>query len=330
MTIRLPQNDMKRIIQAEDKLRLAVARKIRMSIIRKATGAEMDISLSYPSRLIDYHENLGIKDDIPLGNMSVCRLSEDRLLVSIRQFTYKIDKDNRYIHFPGSFEGIGCNSYLAVVNKRFDFIRNVSCGGLEKMEDIRLLRFGGIIQASGTDFHHKDDYNMACVDFNVKGCDFQLEKSSKTSFAFRRDKNYIPIEDERGIFITDILDGEIMLSSSANPRRKIRKECVGISKYRGNTQLLRYRDGYVALVHRVNHAYRKSYLNAFAFFDRNLQQCRISKEFTAFGNVSSINFSCGMVINGENALIPVCVHDRETHLFEIPLEDFAKTAHWRS
>ena len=100
----------------------------------------------------------------------------------------------------------------------------------------------------------------------------------------------------------------------------------GLVQYSGSSPLMRYRDGYVALVHIRR---KKTYSNAFAFFDKRLQQCMISNEFTVFRDVSSINFCCGMSIEGDQAILPMCVHDRWTYLFRLPLEDFYKTARWR-
>lgn len=287
----------------------------------------MDISLSYPSRKLDYHAQLGISNEIPLGNMSVCRLDDGRFLVSVRQFNYKLD--------PISAKGtLFCDFashrayHLALVDRNFDFLAKIPCAGLEKLEDIRLLRFGDTIQASGTDISYgPKNYKISCVDLTLSKGVSACEISAKRVFSVPHEKNYIPIEDKRGQFITDLHDSEFLTATTDEPARKRTHACLGLVHYSGSTQLLRYRDGYVALVHRRQ---RRTYFNAFAFFDRTLQQCRISSEFTVFGNISPVNFTCGMVLDGETALLPVCVHDRETHLFELPLADFAKTAHWRS
>ena len=287
----------------------------------------MDIALDYPSRILDYHAVLGVKQTLPLGNLSVCRLSDDRFLVSIRQFNYALDP----VSAKGTlFSDFASNRayHLAVVNRNFDFLSTCSCSGLDQLEDLRLLRFGNVIQASGTDVSGgPNGYKIACLDLELKKDDSALICSAKRVFPVPHEKNYIPIEDKRGEFITDLMDGEFLTASTDDPARKRTHECLGLIKYSGSTQLLHYRDGYVAMVHRRKN---RTYLNAFAFFDRTLQQCRISSEFTVFGNISPVNFTFGMVLDGETVILPVCVHDRETHLFELPLLDFAKTAHWRS
>ena len=105
----------------------------------------MDIALDYPSRLLDYHAALGVKSTLPLGNLSVCRLSNDRFLVSIRQFNYALDP----VSAKGTlFSDFASNRayHLAVVNRNFEFMSNCDCSGLEQLEDLRLLRFGNVIQ----------------------------------------------------------------------------------------------------------------------------------------------------------------------------------------
>lgn len=310
-----------------EKVKRNVARRIMICASRRASGCAMDIAIDYPSRVLDYHAELGVENSIPLGNMSVCRLSDDRFLVSVRQFNYALDP----ISAMGAlFSDFSSNRayHMAVVDRNFNFISACACPGLEQLEDLRLLRFGNVIQASGTDVSFgPNGYKIACLDFELQKDDSALVCSTKRIFPVPHEKNYIPIENKRGEFITDLMDGEFLTASTDDPARKRTHECIGLIRYSGSTQLLRYRDGYVALVHRRK---RRTYLNAFAFFDRTLQQCRISSEFTVFGNVSPVNFTCGMVLDGETALLPVCVHDRETHLFELPLADFAKTARWRS
>ena len=310
--------------------RISAQLKARDCISRRGTAKDRimymtDISKIYPSVEIDFHANLGVEKSIPIGNVSICPFGSE-YLVSIRQFNYKISRRDE----PGGWFGGFLEKrayFFALVDKNFRFLRKIECDmeNLDLFEDFRLLKYGNIIQASGTDVSlGQNRYRMASVDFEI--ADGALHAIKTTVFPVIKEKNYMPVEDGRGIFVSDMMLNSLNVVSTSNPDKKTMQRCRGLIQYRGSSQLLRYRDGYVALVHLKR---KNVYSNAFAFFDKALLQCRISDDFTVFSDVSSINFCCGMAIEGDEAILPVCVHDRWTYLFRLPLTDFAMTARWR-
>ena len=283
---------------------------------------EMDIGRKYPSIPLDYHKELCIDPKIPIGNMSLCRFG-DRWLMSVRQFNYIKGK-------PGGLFGgfLEKRAYFFIwVDENFRFLGKVDCDlkNLAMFEDLRLVKYGNVIQASGTDVSWgRNGFRMASIDFDMQGNMLHAEKVCV--FPVAKEKNYMPVEDGRGIFVSDLMSNSLNVVSTRDPDRKIMQRCRGLVQYRGSSQLMRYRDGYVALVHKNR---KNVYTNAFAFFDKALLQCRISDDFTVFQDISNINFCCGMAIEGDEAILPVCVHDRWTYLFRLPLQDFSMTARWR-
>lgn len=309
--------------KSSDKGRIALRMKVDDCSSRR--GYVKDIEADYAHRELDYHRKLGVPDGIPLGNMSFCRVGDLRL-VSLRQFNYTLS--------PGS---AGCNFFSDFMHDRayhffladddFRFVRKVECDyeSLYIMEDIRLMAYGDTIQASGTDLSlGSGKHRMACLEFKFDGS--RLSLVDKVVFPVLREKNYIPVEGGRGVFVSDISAGEIKIVTSSDPSCKQTLGCKGIVQYRGSTQLLRYGIGYAAMVHRRD---RHNFFNAFAFFDKALLQCRISSEFTVMKRESPVSFCCGMSIEDGNAVLPVCIHDKTTYLFRLPLQDFLKTAKWR-
>lgn len=139
-------------------------------------------------------------------------------------------------------------------------------------------------------------------------------------FPFRIDKNYMPVSNRPGRFVTDMTYGLVRMASISLPTRKEFIMCTGCEPWRGSTPLVRHGDGYVCLVH--NKYPRGRYENAFAYFDGEFRRCCIGRSFTAFADISPVNFTCGMEIEGDDAILPICVCDRETHLFRLPLKDF--------
>lgn len=316
--------------QEASRLRLSAFLKSRDCVLRR--GSQdcrirhiMDISKKYPSQQLDFHDELGVDRSIPLGNMSFCRVG-DRWLMSVRQFNYKI----RIKDEPGGWFGdfLEKRAYFFLwADENFRFLDKVGCDleNLAMFEDLRLLKYGNSIQASGTEVSlGRDRFRMASIDFDLR--ENLLHAGKVCVFPVAREKNYMPVEDGRGIFVSDLMLNSLNVVSTQNPGKKVMQRCRGLVQYRGSSPLLRYRDGYVALVHMKR---KNVYSNAFAFFDKALLQCRISDDFTVFQDISKINFCCGMAVEGDEAIIPVCVHDRWTYLFRLPLQDFSVTARWR-
>ena len=282
-----------------------------------------DIGKIYPSRVIDYHKDLGVDEDIALGNMSFCSLDDGNFLVSVRQFNYMLSPGSAKCNFIRDFM-LDRGYHFIVVDQSFKFMKRLECdfNGLDMKEDIRLVRFGDIIQASGTDVSYGSGHHrMSCsiLKMDEKG----LRRIRESFFPVEKEKNYIPVEGGQGVFLTDLMDGCINISTLSNVSKKTAIQCSGLRKYRGSSQLVRYGGGYVALVHRRDH---ERFYNAFAFFDKGLLTCRISDEFVVFRDESPISFCCGMSVSGDIATLPMCVHDKTTHLFELPLTDFRATA----
>lgn len=300
-----------------------------------------DIASLFSSERIDYHRDIGIDKIYPLGNMSFCDISGidvgygkrepgGRILVSVRQFNYLIETDGtggveRKSHMLGSFlKNRMC--HFVVADRDFNFIRKLKCNYsiLYALEDVRLARFGDVVQASATNvLYGPSMYRMCQHDLVISGDEVLFTRPRV--FPKTREKNYIPSVSEKSMYITDMDDGFISTVDSENQYRKIRSRCDGIVKCSGSTQLFPFDlDGeklQVALVHRRED---RRYVNAFAFFSEDLRKCRLSTWFTVFGNLSPVNFTCGMSVEDGVATLPVCVNDGDTRLFRIHLKDFAR------
>ena len=312
---------------ARDASRALLLRRSYEIAERRGCSHAVDISRRYPSRLIDYHKALGVDDSQPLGNISFCELEDWTYLVSVRQFGYDL------LPMSAKLKWIGGNQssrgyHMLVADREFNFIRKINVDIKGKTEDIRLMRYGDVVQASYT---RLDDGvkgpRAGCSKIKIEGDTAKFY--DEVIFQTPNEKNYIPIEreDGAGVFISDLLAGEIKIATSTKPSDKDSRKCIGIIPYRGSTPLLKYGEEYVSLVHRRN---GHRFFNAFAFFDKNLLVCRISDEFTVFRHKSPVSFCCGMAVEGDVAVLPVCIHDRDTYLFKIPVEDFRKTAKLRS
>lgn len=182
-----------------------------------------------------------------------------------------------------------------------------------------------IIQASATDVSYGDGKYRICS-CRFKMCDIdsdgpsRLEIVNTHTFPWRYEKNYIPIEGDAGAFITDIERNKFKMTTIYRSSKQ-NQYCGGLFPIRGSSPLMKYRTGYVAIVHRKVPRENR-YINRFMFCNDKMSLCRFSKEFTVGRSISPINFLCGMSIEDDCAVVPFCVNDRLTYLFRLPIRDF--------
>jgi len=202
------------------KTRIAIHDRIGGCLARNGVMNRIDIGYRYPSIPIDFHEPLGIDKSIPLGNMSLCRMDDDKWLISVRQFNYKIRLGNDKGGWFGGF--LDKRAYFFVVtDDEFRFLDRIECDFdvLPMYEDLRLVRYGNMIQASGTDASFgQDRYRYGCILFEIQGK--KLKMVSRYTFPEIRGKNYMPIEDGAGVFIPDMMQGSINITSRADIAKK--------------------------------------------------------------------------------------------------------------
>jgi len=217
------------------KTRIAIHDRIGGCLARNGVMNRIDIGYRYPSIPIDFHKPLGIDKSIPLGNMSLCRMDDDKWLMSVRQFNYKIRLGNDKGGWFGGF--LDKRAYFFVVtDDEFRFLDRIECDfdALPMYEDLRLVRYGNMIQASGTDASFgQDRYRYGCILFEIQGK--KLNMVSRYTFPEIRCKNYVPIEDGSGVFIPDMMSGAINITSKADISKKTLQKCKGMAPYRGSS-----------------------------------------------------------------------------------------------
>lgn len=92
--------------------------------------------------------------------------------------------------------------------------------------------------------------------------------------------------------------------------------------FRGGSQVLSYKDGYIAIVHEVDlfnsEVGRKDavYRHRFAFWDKNFQLVKYSTAFSIMGG--HVEFATGMVIQDDNFLITFGFQDNAAYLLKLP------------
>lgn len=143
------------------------------------------------------------------------------------------------------------------------------------------------------------------------------------------EKNWMPILDIPFHYVKWSNPIEIVkVSSLDNNRGVAASDTVFLGEYkeypydfRGGSQVLQYKDGHIALVHRVN-LYKSivdrkdgKYEHVFLYWDKNWN-LKWSEPFTFLNG--EIEFSCGMAINKDKFLITFGFQDNSSFLLACP------------
>lgn len=273
---------------------------------------------------INYRTVLGVPPVYPLGNISMCMMEDGVFLVAVRQFNYRITADFDYVRRNG--RNVGRDYHFILADENLKFIRRLSKKiiNVDKFEDLRLMRFGDSIQMSGTD----DTNGWSRIKPVYVGAELDLRRgfisaSRTVVFPNNKEKNYVPMEGRPGLFISDMLDGSLMIANVSTPRCKEEMPCRGLIPMRGSTPLYKYGGRLVGITH---HRDKCTFTNRLVSFSENLSECRVSDPFTAFAKISPINFTCGMYISPEGeCMVPFTVNDCQTFLVRFNWDRMAKT-----
>ena len=140
------------------------------------------------------------------------------------------------------------------------------------------------------------------------------------------EKNWMPILDQPYTFVkwsnpTEIASVDLThkTCSSYVSNQTLPLEC----DLRGGSQVLKWKDGYIAIVHETylykSEAGRKNgmYRHRFIYWDKDWNLRKMSKTFS-FGE-SNIEFAAGMCYHNDDMLISFGIQDNAAYILRCPL-----------
>lgn len=260
------------------------------------------------------HESLNVPSIFPLGNMSIC-IVDDGYLLAIRQFNYFFKEDYTYEFIDGNFF-FGRNCFFVLVDKDFNFkksvdvINNTSLD-FKLLEDIKLTKQGNVITLCGT---YVADKQIQIAVIACKYCDrklittksFYLSNWNYNSFQ----KNWMMLPDAQNVFLKDMNENEIVLFNLTD--NEVALSRFGVRKSSGSSAIIQHNGLYIALVHRRN---KFMYSFNLAGFDKHWNCMFFSDDFKF--TESSVEFSCGFAIDGNDFVVPVTENDATTTFFKV-------------
>lgn len=141
------------------------------------------------------------------------------------------------------------------------------------------------------------------------------------------EKNWMPIEDRGGWLYAANKDG-YTVTVDPDPdmpggyqicRRRAAPQIA--SEFRGGSQLVPFRGGWLCLIHETAHLpHGRAYEHRFVWFDHGLGLAKMSPLF-AFRERQAIEFAAGLAVMGDRLVASLGVRDAEAWLVEIAAED---------
>lgn len=209
------------------------------------------------------------------------------------------------------------------------------------LEDVRLVKWDNKLFASGvrrdTTPNGVGRMELSCIQEdeqnNIKEISrFRIPTPGDDSSYC--EKNWMPILDQPYHYVKWCNPTEIV---QVDPDTKT---CVTIKTgqpvsynqdLRGGSQVIPYKDGYLALVHVVNlftsEAGRKDgiYRHVFVYWDKNFDLIKISKQFNFMG--ADIEFCAGMAIKDGSMLITFGFQDNAAYIVKSPMSVIEEYLH---
>ncbi len=201
------------------------------------------------------------------------------------------------------------------------------------LEDVRLVRWDDKLFASGvrrdTTTNGVGRMELSCLEKDEQNSIKEISRfriptpGDNSSYC---EKNWMPILDQPYHYVKWCNPTEIV---QVDPETKT---CVTIKTgqqisydrdLRGGSQVISYKDGYLALVHVVDlftsEAGRKDaiYRHAFVYWDKNFDLIKVSKQFNFMG--ADIEFCAGMAIKDDSMLITFGFQDNAAYIVKSPM-----------
>jgi hypothetical protein len=144
------------------------------------------------------------------------------------------------------------------------------------------------------------------------------------------EKNWMPILDLPNHYVkwcnpTEIVEIDVKTKSSKTI--KIVKQNINLPRdLRGGSQVIKYKDYWVALTHEVDLWYNEQgnkdaqYYHRFILWDKDWNIVHCSKDFKFMD--AKIEFSCGLHFENDKFLIPFGFQDTTAFLLELPVSEF--------
>jgi len=205
--------------------------------------------------------------------------------------------------------------------------------GFVGLEDVRLVKWDNKLFASGvrrdTTPNGVGRMELSCIEKDAQNNIKEISRfripapGEDNSYC---EKNWMPIVDKPYHYVKWCNPTEIVQvdpDTKTCVTTKTGQSVAYNQDLRGGSQVIPYKDGYLALVHVVNlfksEAGRKDaiYRHVFVYWDKNFDLIKISKQFNFMG--ADIEFCAGMAVKDDSMLITLGFQDNAAYIVKSPM-----------
>jgi hypothetical protein len=177
------------------------------------------------------------------------------------------------------------------------------------LEDARLIKWNDTIYLCGS---KKDEVNEDIEVIQIVTLDNHNEISKlNLHFSNDREKNWMPVADLPNHFVRWTAPFQLL----KNNKIVFEKYDELPKPYRGSSQVIRYVNKRMCVIHEVENEYdlyRKEYFHRIIVWDLNWNVINITDRFKFLGN--RIEFCCGLTIQNDNFIFSVGIDDIESYI----------------
>ena len=274
-------------------------------------------------------------------NPSICRHPRSGYLCLVREVNYRYI-DGRYVRTDGS-DSIKTTYRVARLDDDLTVTDSWPLDDalvrtepprfpVHGVEDLRLFRAHDGWRASGTIRQHRADGLCQIMALRLEGIDEGAPRVTEARLLpsmspGRHEKNWMPIEGRSGSWMWSA-DPTVILrlddvTGSLMPNRAARGEV----RLRGGSQVIRWRDGWLAVVHDVRprdtkHGRMNEYRHRFVRWDDSLVAPWVSEPFRLGDDELGLEFCAGLAIGSSDTLVlSTGIADDRAELIECRVPD---------
>lgn len=184
------------------------------------------------------------------------------------------------------------------------------------LEDVRTITWNNDIYFSCTKVLGNTDTATMCFGKIDDELNFINFKEFRTNCC--KEKNWVPIENNPFVYIYSFSP---LTFVNVKEKRFYEIHNDIKEKYSGSTQVIKYNENFLTLVHYRTKA--NEYFHKFILFDKNFKVLKISNDFSFFGN--RVEFCCDIKYENNKIKIIASINDGLSYYFELADEFLQKT-----
>lgn len=277
---------------------------------------------------LDYDSLSELKIQLTKPEYNICNPSvvniDGNLVYNIREVSYTFDIDRNVYIYDDVIETINHLDSNTITYEKTNLYPETIVG----FEDVRLISYNhdiwGIATSQMTNQEHMNEMILFKLDDKYEMTNILRLKGYEDS---KCQKNWMPIIYNDSMCFVYSFDPFIVLCPNLNTGLctivKNKQFGFNMTQYRGSSQFINYKNGYLGIIHTVifvpyKNDFRRKYIHRFVYLDSDLETIKISNSF--YLKQISIEFVCGLAMINDMLYISFGFEDKQAYVATISSE----------